>query len=137
MVASTAGIATGQPITFSFNSLPLTYGNDYGAVFVNVAGDGSLTPVLVSALTANYVDQGGGDFHPQPNYGTEQQFQYATSNFITTNQFGQFFNAYSYAGDANFSAALDTVPEPASLLMLAVGIGTAALRMRRRRDAEE
>src|SRR6185369_10775755 len=90
-IASTAAIATNDPITFSFSSLPLTYGNNYGAVFVNQSGT-SLTPVLVSALTANYVETppGSGSFHPATNYGTESQFQYATSNFIATNQFGSF-----------------------------------------------
>ena len=35
-IASTAPIATGSPITFTFNNLPLVYGNDYAAMFVNV-----------------------------------------------------------------------------------------------------
>ena len=63
-IASTAGIATGDPITFNFDSLALTYGhndqeelanNNYAAVFVNVGvdtGSGApLTPALVSALS--------------------------------------------------------------------------------------
>ena len=107
-VASTSSIATGAPITFDFDNLSLTYGSDYGAVFVNVGNGGELTPVLVSALHTNYTDAGGGDYHPQTNYGTETQYQYTTSNFINTNEFGSFFAAFSYAGDANFRAFLLT-----------------------------
>ena len=133
-IASTAGIATGDPVAFDFANLPLTYGTDYAAVFVNVGTDvGSgapLTPVLVSALAANYTEVNPGDFHPTTNYGTESQFNYATSNFITI--FG-FFNTFSYAGDANFRATLNAVPEPATLTMLAVGV--AGLATRRRRSA--
>jgi hypothetical protein len=107
-IASTSGITTGAAITFDFDNLQLAYGGEYGAVFVNVGAAGELTPVLVSALHANYTDVGGGDYHPATNYGSESQYQFATSNFITTNQFGQFFNAFSYAGDANFVASLLT-----------------------------
>jgi hypothetical protein len=132
-IASTAGIATGDPIAFDFASLPLIYGTDYAAVFVNVGtdvGNGApLTPVLVSALTANYSDANSpGDFHPTTNYGTEGEFNYATSNFISI--FG-FFNTFSYAGDANFRATLSAVPEPASLTMLVVGMTGLAVRRRR------
>jgi hypothetical protein len=136
-VASTAPIATGDPIPFTFSSLPLTYGNDYAAVFVNVSGT-TLTPVRVSALTANYqeVPPGSGSFHPVPNYGTDSQFQYATSNFITTNSFGSFFNTFSFGGDANFTASLDaTVPEPASIGVLAGTMILAMAGRRRRRRA--
>jgi hypothetical protein len=132
-IASTAGIATGDPVGFDFNSLPLVYGNDYAAVFVNVGSDmGSgapLTPVLVSALAADYVDVGGGDFHPETNYGTESQFNYATSNFINNG----FFSTFSYAGDANFRATIDTVPEPAALLLAVVATSLLAARFGRRR----
>ena len=45
-VASTAGIATGDPIAFDFADLALTYGNYYAAVFVNVGTDvGSGAPL--------------------------------------------------------------------------------------------
>jgi hypothetical protein len=122
-IASTAPISTGSPITFEFDNLPLTYGNNYAAVYVNVGAGGSLTPVRVSSLTANYVETppGSGSFHPQTNYGTESQFIYATSNFITVNQFGQFFNTFSFAGDANFTAVF--VPEPGFIGFL---VGTLA-----------
>jgi hypothetical protein len=133
-IASTALMATGDPIAFDFNNLPLTYGNNYAAVFVNVGLNGELTPIRVSALTADYVETppGSGSFHPETNYGTESQFIYATSNFITVNQFGRFFNTFSFAGDANFRATLNTVPEPAGMLLGAIGLAVLPLRRWRR-----
>lgn len=126
-IANTTGIATGDAITFNFNNLQLSYGSDYAAYFVNVDGGGALTPVLVSALTANYVDVGGGDYHPQPNYGTDAQFNYATSNFINAG----YFNAFSYAGDAAFLATLNYVPEPSTFVLAASAFGLLALARRR------
>jgi len=132
-VSSTAPVATGSPITFNFASLPLTYANNYAAVFVNVGPGGQLTPVRVSALTANYAETppGSGSFHPTTNYGTESEFQFATSNFITTNQFGQFFNTFSFAGDANFNATLNTVPEPSAIIVSMCGMALVAVARRR------
>jgi hypothetical protein len=129
-LANTAGIATGDPVPFMFSNLPLSYGSDYAAIAVTVSGN-TLTPVKVSALTANYTDVGGGDFHPTTNYGTESQFIYATSNFIQAG----FFNTFSYAGDANFRATIDTVPEPASLTFFAGAAVVLAAGMFRRRRA--
>lgn len=130
-IASTAGIATGDSIAFNFSNLPLVYGNDYAAVFVNVGtdvGNGApLTPVKVSALATNYIDVGGGDFRPATNYGTESQFNYATSNFINAG----FFSTFSYAGDANFRATLETVPEPTGVILGTLGMLLAAIRVRR------
>jgi len=132
-VLSTAPIATGDPIAFLFNNLPLAYGSDYAAVFVNVGvdvGNGApLTPVRVSALAANYIDVGGGDFHPSTNYGTESQFQYATSNFINNG----FFSTFTYAGDANFRATIETVPEPASVALAVVAPIVLTIGVRRKR----
>lgn len=125
-IASTGPLSTGDTITFAFNNLALTYGNDYSAVFVNVSGN-ALTPVLVSALTANYALQGDGFYHPVVNYGTESQYEFVTSNFINAG----YFSAFSFAGDANFNASLTTVPEPASVMLL--GTGMAFLMIRRLR----
>jgi hypothetical protein len=129
-LADTTGIATGQPITFNFDSLPLNYGSDYAAMFVNVGAGGALTPIRVSALAANYAEPvpGSGDFHPVTNYGTESQFNYATSNFINNG----FFNTFAYAGDANFSASIETVPEPASVVLAGAGLSLLAFGYRRR-----
>jgi PEP-CTERM motif len=131
-IASTVGIATGDSIAFDFANLPLSYGSNYAAVFVNVGtdvGNGApLTPVLVSALTANYVDIGGGDYHPVPNYGTDDQYDYATSNSIS----GGYFQTFGYAGDANFRATFSAVPEPTALLIGLMGTLGAGVCMRRR-----
>lgn len=135
-IASTAAIPLGAPELFTFNNLPLTYGNNYAAVFANIDGSGNITPVRVSALAANYAETppGSGSFHPVTNYGTEAQFQYATSNFITTNASGSFFNTFAFAGDANFVAALDTVvPEPASLGSMMAGAAIVLAARRRPR----
>ena len=107
-VASTGGLATGDAIVFDFDNLPLTYGNNYAAVFVNVGTGGELTPVQVSALVTNYTEVTPGDWHPATNYGGESgsYWNYATSNFINTDAFGSFFNTWSYGGDANFSGSL-------------------------------
>jgi hypothetical protein len=133
-IASTAALSLGAAISFNFNNLALTYGNDYSAMFVNVGGGGSLTPVLVSALTANYVDVGGGSFHPASNYGTESQFQYTTANFIQGNG---FFSAFSFAGDANFQASLVAVPEPGTTVLMGLGAVAAMFRVLRRKAAKK
>jgi hypothetical protein len=133
MIPGTALIPTGAPIAFVFNNLPLTYGNNYGAVYVNVGAGGSLTPVLVPSLVADYIENppGSGTFRPETNYGAENQFQYAVSNFITTNQFGMFFNTFSFAADANFVATF-AVPEPTAASLTLGGVAIAVWRRRRR-----
>jgi hypothetical protein len=122
-LASTASIATDAPEAFNFNNLPLVYGNDYMAMFCNVDGSGNITPVLVSAMAVNYSNT--SPYLPASGYGTQTQYNYVTSNYIS----GGYFSAFSYAGDAAFSASLSTVPEPASLSML----GIAALAVLKRR----
>jgi hypothetical protein len=132
ILPDTTLIPTGAPIPFAFANLPLTYGNNYAAVYVNLGAGGSLTPVLVSSLTADYVENpaGSGTFRPETNYGAENQFEYAVSNFQTTNQFGTFFNTFSFAGDANFTATF-LVPEPAAISLALGGLAVAVSRRRR------
>ena len=127
-IASTASLNLGDAETFNFNNLPLLYGNKYAAVAANIDGSGNITPVRISALAANYADAGGVDFHPVTNYSTESDFNLATSNFINNG----FFSTFSYAGDANFVASLDTVvPEPLSAMSMIAG-ATMLLASRRR-----
>ncbi len=127
-VASTASIATGDAITFSFGGLPLTYGEDYAAVAVNDDGSGNLTPVLISAMTEDYQEVETGVWKPVPNYGGEGVYEYATSNYIN----GGYFQTFTYAGDAAFNAVLNTVPEPASLMLVLGGAALTLVGWRRR-----
>jgi hypothetical protein len=115
-VATTLGLTEGQAIQFNFDSLMLTYGNDYAAIFVNEELNGDLTPVRVSAWTADYVETspGSGTYVPESNYGTNTQYQYTTSNFINVQDIGgiifEYFTAFGDAGDADFTAYFD-LPE--------------------------
>jgi len=116
--ADTLSFATEDPIVFDFDNLELEYGSDYAAVFVNVEPDDSLTPVRVSALTADYVETepGSGVWMPETNYGTEEDFQYSVSNFITVEDVAgitfEFFFAFDAGGDANFLAEYDVSDLP-------------------------
>jgi hypothetical protein len=121
-ISGTAGIATNDPITFTFSDLELTYDNGYGALFVSQSGT-VLSPQLVPALVANYGESSPGVFTPETNYGTDADFQFATSNFIQ----GGFFQTFSFAGDANFSAAFSVVPEPGSAMLGLSCFGLAVL----------
>jgi hypothetical protein len=110
-IATTASLAVGDPITFHFDSIPLVFGDDYAAIFVNVDEAGAMTPVLVSALIADYVETepGSGVFAPESDYGDpEIDYFKSTSNFISTNEFGSFLASFNapYA-DANFIASFD------------------------------
>jgi hypothetical protein len=131
--ADTTSIATGDPITFDFNGLPLTNGSDYAAVAVNVDGGGNVTPVKISALTADYVETpaGSGTWKPETNYGGDSVWQYATSNYINAG----YFSTFGYAGDADFVASFSVVPEPASILLAIGGAVLVACGCRRRTQA--
>ena len=108
-IASTAGLSADDPYTFEFSSLQLEYGADYGAIFVNDDGLGNLTPVKVSALTADYAEtsEGSGVWLPVSNYGTETDYQYSTSSYIDSGTFGDYLVGFSDGGDAKFEAIFD------------------------------
>ncbi len=127
VVASTASLGTGDPITFTFSNLPLTHGDNYAAVLVSQSGS-SLTPQLVSALTTNYEETppGSGTYIPASNYGTDSQYEYSVSNFIDTSISGSYFHAFDFAGDANFVASFATaVPEPTTTVLGLCGLALA------------
>ena len=123
-IASTAGIATGAPIRFDFDNLELVIGDlYYGAIMVNVDEAGNLTPVLVSALTANYIPTQADPnvFIPETNYDfgadpngivvdpiNSADFNTSATNFMHTDAFGTFLDGFSGGGDSNFIAYFDT-----------------------------
>lgn len=112
-ITNTANLNTGDAMRFDFDDLPLVFGDYYGAVFVNVDELGNVTPVLVSALTADYVETSPGSetYVPESNYdfdpGNPTDYNTSVSNFITENEFGHFFFGFDGAGDANFTAYFD------------------------------
>ena len=123
-VATTAGIGVGDPIEFQFGGLPLTYGSNYAAVLVTLGGDNTtLTPTLAPVQTADYVETppGSGTWIPESNYGGTDVYEYAVSNFISVNEFGSFFNTFSYGADANFRAVF-AIPEPTALGLMLCGV---------------
>lgn len=106
ILSSTSGLTEGSPYTFDFDNLALEFGADYGAIFVNDDGFGNLTPIKVSALTADYQESspGSGVWVPVTNYGDQTQLEYAVSNFINSSPSGDVLNPFSYGGDARFEA---------------------------------
>ena len=127
-IASTASLVEGDAISFSFDSLPLTYGSDYAAVFVTNDGSGNLTPVLVSALTENWAEteEGSGVWLPVSGYGTSTEYQYSTSNYIN----GGYFQAFDESDDAKFEATFTAVPEPGTGLLMVCAFGFVFMRKR-------
>jgi hypothetical protein len=114
-IASTASISTGAPITFNFDSVPLVYGENYAAIFVTEGANGALSPVLVSTLLADYIEDppGSGMYRPESHYGDpDADYLKSATNFITVNEFGRFLAAFNapYA-DANFVASFDLPAE--------------------------
>jgi PEP-CTERM motif len=122
VIASTTSLAEGAPITFDFDGVNLTYGsaNYYAAVYVNVGaevdGVAPLTPVLVSSLVADYVEDppaGSGIWKPETNYGDPDpsdpiDWLLAVSNYHHTDESGTFFDSWQYYADADFIASFDT-----------------------------
>ncbi len=109
-IASTSGLSVGDPYSFQFSGLQLEYGSDYGAMFVTDDGAGNFTPVRASALAATYEETLPGIYDPITNYGGIFDYQYATSNFINSGMFGDFFAGFGSGGDAKFEAAFDLDP---------------------------
>ena len=117
-IASTASIATGDPLRFNFENLELSFGEYYAAVFVNIDELGNVIPVLVSALHTDYIETepGSGVYLPESNYDFDPNnptdYFTSTSNFLNINEFGTFFAGFEGAGDANFIAYFDyTFPD--------------------------
>jgi hypothetical protein len=116
-ITSTASLATGDPIVFNFNHLALTYGadsqdelgnNNYAAIFVN-NNSGTLTPLLVSALGVDYLQDQN---EIESDYGSPGNYYLSTSNFTNTNTFGTFLATFNQTdsgryGDSNFVASYD------------------------------
>lgn len=124
IIATTATLNSGDAITFNFDNVPLNDGDTYAAGLFTQSGT-ALTPVSVSALTANYVAS-GADYVPSTNYGGLDN--YNASAYGSVGGTG-YYSAYGHAGDANFVATLaTTVPEPT---LAAIGL-LGSLMIRRR-----
>lgn len=118
-ITGTSQFATGAPITFNFDSLPLVYGdgedssdNNYAAIFVTEGEGGKLSPILVPVLIADYVENppGSGTYVPESDYGdATTNYFLATSNFINgTAGSGRYFATFNtYYADANFVATFN------------------------------
>lgn len=131
VIASTTGQASGSAISFDFANLALSYGGTYAAGLFTQSGT-SLTPVTISALTANYVldtsgDADNGQYIPVTNYGGLDNYTYNADGGVS----GGYYSAYSHGGDANFYATLSTTATPEPALAGALVIGGLALKRRR------
>ncbi len=120
VIADTSTIATGDPITFNFAAgVPLEYGDaesigdlTYAALLVTNDGSGNLTPVLVPAMTADYIDDGTGTYVPESDYGdVDYDYYLAASNYLTVDEWGTWLWMFEPAhGDASFTAYFDLEP---------------------------
>lgn len=140
-ITDTSTIALGDPIAFSFSDLPLVYGGNYSAVYVTVdPNNGALTPIQVPSMTVDYAEDPNGDpnaptYSPTANYGGENNYDYATSNFINTSAIQQtaYFNGFDEATDADFLATFG-IPEPSTVLLGLLGAAYAFVSCGRRRS---
>lgn len=108
-IANTDNLTEGDPIRFDFEDLTINFGDYYGAILVNVAETGAISPVLVSAIHANYVEVEPDVWEPETNYDfdPENPTDYLTSasSFINTeDEFGDYLVGFEGSGDANFVA---------------------------------
>jgi hypothetical protein len=117
--AELGAIATGDPITFDFDNLELTYGlddpeqldlNNYAAIFVTVnEGTGAIAPVLVPTMIVNYPEDPPGQFHPQADYGDITiNYFLAASNFTNTLLVADY-NTDGKVGAADYTVWRDSV----------------------------
>jgi len=135
VISSIAGSSSGDPITFNFNSLQLMYVSGYAAGLFTQSGT-TLTPITISALTANYAldtsgDADNGSYVPVTNYGGLDNYNEAAYG----GESGGYYSAYSHGGDANFYATLTTTPEPGPAAVVFVGASLLAVRRRRPRQS--
>jgi hypothetical protein len=126
-IAGTASIATGAPISFDFDAVNLMYGDgedstdfNYAAIFVTVGaevdGVAPLSPVLVPALIADYVETppGSGTYLPESDYGDVlgNYFLTTTNTISGTAGSGRYLVAFDPAhADANFIASFNQPDE--------------------------
>jgi hypothetical protein len=120
----TTPLGDGDAISFDFNNLALTYGNNYSAYLVTVGAGDALTPARVSLKSPTYVETapGSGVFQPNPNYGPTGSFNYVA---LTPPGAAGFAGAFGGEGDANFQATFE-IPEPSCIALGAWGLMIAA-----------
>lgn len=141
-ITDTSTIATGDPITFDFSSLPdLSYDGEYAAAYVTLdVGTGDLTPIVVPSMTVNYYEDlpdNPGVYLPEANYGGDSVYIYATSNFIDVTPLPlpgtKYFHTFDAATDADFLATFQVVPEPTTTVLGLLGAAwVIATRSRQR-----
>lgn len=126
-------LASGDAMVFTFGTgLALSYDGVYSATYVTIGGGGELTPITVGSLIADFAEVEPGVWKPSPNYGGEGNYD-ATALFADGDANG-YQEGCGYACDSSFQASFSTtpVPEPGSMMMLAVG-GAGSYLVRRRR----
>jgi hypothetical protein len=137
-VNTTSSVAQGTPLVWTFNNLPVTYGDYLTAAMATVSGT-TFTFIPANIELVQYTDV-GGTYYPDFNYGTGPAADSSTNTTSTGANYnaaafytygGSYFGAGSDAEDATFTANfLTAVPEPVSAAM--VGLLSLVLVGRRR-----
>lgn len=124
----TASAASGAPLNFVFSNASLMFGSNYTVAFATVGAGNVLSFTPVNVRYADYAEtsSGSGVFLPTTNYGGSNNFN-ATTLYSDFNGDG-FFEADSNTADTVFTATFETVPEPASLAVLAASMTLLARR---------